>query len=331
MVARPVLPTHTRGVLVVRRLLALLLAALLLLTAACGGGSDSAGSDSGDKIKGLTVSGAFGKQPKVTAKAVKAAKPETQVISTGKGNPVVANKKAMFNIYLAKGSDGKKLFSSLDQGTPSQASMKENEFFKVVIDGLVGKKQGSRVALAATVKDVWGDAGAPQLKLKKTDTVVFVIDILSVEPKDVVDGPEGKDVDPPADAPTVVESGGKVTGIDFSKAPKKAPTKLQVIPLVEGTGPEAKAGRLVTFNYYGAVWGSKKAFDSSFSRGEPTPFGVGVNGLIPAWDQVIPGLKRGSRVLIIAPPGDAYGAKASPGIPANSTLTFVVDVLGVDS
>ena len=79
------------------------------------------------------------------------------------------------------------------------------------------------------------------------------------------------------------------------------------------------------------MWGSKKPFDSSFSRGAPTPFGVGVKGLIPAWDKVIPGLKRGSRVLIIAPPGDAYGARAQQGIPANSTLTFVVDVLGVDS
>jgi peptidylprolyl isomerase len=61
------------------------------------------------------------------------------------------------------------------------------------------------------------------------------------------------------------------------------------------------------------------------------PFGVGVNGHIPAWDKVIPGLKQGSRVLIIAPPKDGYGSRGQSGIPANSTLTFVVDVLGVDS
>jgi peptidylprolyl isomerase len=126
-------------------------------------------------------------------------------------------------------------------------------------------------------------------------------------------------------------SGDKVTGLDFSKAPAKAPKKLTVIPLVNGTGPKAQAGRLVTFNYYGAVWGSKKPFDSSFSRGAPVPFGVGVHGLIPAWDKTIPGLRRGSRVLIIAPPEDAYGSHAQQGIPANSTLVFVVDVLGVDS
>jgi peptidylprolyl isomerase len=319
----------------VRRSLVLLVASLMLFaTAACGNDSSSPASkvDTGDKIKGLTVSGAFGKEPKVTVKpAVKVEKPETEVISAGTGNPVLANHKAMFNIYLARGANGKKLFSSTDQGTPTQVEMKENQFFKVIIDGLVDKPRGSRVAIAATVKNVWGSAGAPQLKLKPTDTVLFVIDILSVEPKDVIDGPQGKKVTPPPTAPVLKESGGKVTGFDFSKAPKNAPKKLEVIPLVQGDGPVAKAGRLVTFNYYGAVWGSKKAFDSSFTRGAPVPFGVGVHGLIPAWDKVIPGLKQGSRVIIVAPPGEAYGSQGRPGIPANSTLTFVVDVLGVDS
>ncbi|NUR06531.1 MAG: hypothetical protein HOQ45_05925 [Nocardioidaceae bacterium] len=320
-----------------RRLLTLLIACVLLLaSAACGGGGGGGGEASGDidmgqEIKGLSVNGDFGQEPKVKVDpAVKVDKAETQVISAGKGNPVVASKKVMFNIYLAKGADGSKLYSSTDQGTPTQVRMNENEFFPAIIKSLVGKPQGSRVAIAATVKDIWGEAGAPQLKLKTTDTVLFVIDILSVEPKEVVDAPEGKQVTPPSDAPVVKESGGKVTGFDWSKAPKQAPKKLEVIPLVEGDGPAAKAGRLVTFNYYGAVWGQDKAFDSSYQRGQPEPFGVGVNGLIKAWDQVIPGLKRGSRVLIVAPPDQAYGSTARPGIPANSTLTFVVDVLGVD-
>jgi len=321
----------------VRRSFPLLLAALLMLTAACGGGGDTATTkkpavNMGDTITGLTVSGKFGAEPTVkVAKPLKADKPETQVISAGSGNPVQANKKAMFDIFLAKGSDGSKLYSDLDRGTPTQVSMQENQFFKVVIDSLVGKPQGSRVAIAATVKDVWGASGAPQLKLKPTDTVLFVIDVLSVEPTKVLSGPKGTKVAAPATAPRVEQTGTKVTGIDFSKAPKKAPKKLEVIPLVKGTGPAAKAGRLVTFNYYGAVYGAKKAFDSSFSRGAPVPFGVGVNGLIPAWDKVIPGLREGSRVLIIAPPKDAYGSHAQQNIPANSTLTFVVDVLGVDS
>jgi peptidylprolyl isomerase len=33
--------------------------------------------------------------------------------------------------------------------------------------------------------------------------------------------------------------------------------------------------------------------------------------------------------MIITPPSLAYGASAQPGIPAGSTLVYVVDVLGV--
>ena len=318
-----------------RRLLALLLAALMVLAlAACGEETKAKSAsrvDMGTTIKGLSVRGAFGAEPKLSVDpAVKVEKPQTEVVIAGDGNPVLAGKKEMFNVYLANGATGKKIYSDIDQGTPMQRRMKSDEFFKVLIDGMVGKPRGSRIAVAATVQDVWGAAGAPQLKLAKTDTVVFVIDVLSVEPTHVLKGPQGKKVAAPATAPVVEETGGKVTGLDFSHAPKKPPTKLQVIPLVKGTGPEAEPGRMVTFNYYGAVWGAKSAFDSSYSRGTPEPFGVGVHGLIPAWDKTIPGLRTGSRVLIIAPPKDAYGSTAQAKIPANSTLVFVVDVLGVD-
>ena len=33
--------------------------------------------------------------------------------------------------------------------------------------------------------------------------------------------------------------------------------------------------------------------------------------------------------MLICPPDSAYGKAAQPGIPANSTLVFVIDVLGV--
>ena len=33
--------------------------------------------------------------------------------------------------------------------------------------------------------------------------------------------------------------------------------------------------------------------------------------------------------MLICPPGSAYGKMSQSGIPANSTLVFVIDVLGV--
>jgi peptidylprolyl isomerase len=86
----------------------------------------------------------------------------------------------------------------------------------------------------------------------------------------------------------------------------------------------------VTFDYLGQVYGTDKVFDQSFAT-EPRTFPVGIGGLIKAWDEAIVGATRGSRLLITAPPEMAYGEQGSPPtIPANATLTFVVDILGVD-
>jgi peptidylprolyl isomerase len=284
----------------------------------------------GTDIAGLSVSGEVGEELEVDMEApLDGEGTKTQVLEAGDGNPLKLNESALLHLYIGNATSGKDAITTYDQGVPIQVKASEDQLFKAVLDNIVDKPKGSRVAVTAPVEDVWGPQGAPQLKLKASDTALFIADIVSVQPAEVVDGPEGEPVDPPADAPTVEEKDGQVTGLDWSTAPKKAPKELTVIPLVEGEGPEATAESMVTFDYYGAVYGEDKPFDESYSR-EPAPFGVGVNGLIPAWDKVIPGLKRGSRVLIIAPPEDGYGDQEQPSIPAGSTLTFVVDVLGVD-
>ena len=247
----------------------------------------------------------------------------------GKGNPVQAGQEALLHIYLANGKTGKKAAATYDQGVPIDVKMDESALFKAVIDGLVGKPQGSRVAIAAPVKDIYGPQGAGQIGLKPADSVVFVVDIVSVPPKEVLDGPQGDKADVPSDIPGVEEKGGDVTGLDFSKAPKKPSDKLQVIPLTEGTGPAARAQSLVTFDYFGEVYGASKPFDESYSK-QPVTFALGMNKLIQGWDKGLVGVKRGSRVMIIVPPDQGYGAQAQANIPANSTLVFVVDILGVD-
>jgi peptidylprolyl isomerase len=315
-----------------RRLIALSVVSLLLFgTAACGDDAESPeSSGSGSEIDGLSVEGPVGEELTVDMEApLDGEGTKSEVLETGDGNPLKLNESALLHLYIGNATSGKDAISTYDQGVPIQVTASEDQLFKAVLDNIVDQPRGSRVAVTAPVKDVWGEQGAPQLNLKASDTALFVADIVSVQPAEVIDGPEGETVDPTSDAPTVEEKDGQVSGLDWSTAPKKAPKKLTVIPLVEGEGPEATAESMVTFDYYGAVYGEDKPFDESYSR-EPTPFGVGVKGLIPAWDKVIPGLKRGSRVLIIAPPEDAYGDQEQPNIPAGSTLTFVVDVLGVD-
>ena len=315
-----------------RRLLALLAALLMVLvTTSCGSEDTPEKTSEEGALAAVSTEGAVGENLEVSYDGkVTAEEAESAVLEEGDGNTVEANSTILMHLYIGNGTSGEQSINTYDKGKAVSVRMSEDQLFKPVLDAVVGQTSGSRVAVTASVEEVWGEQGQPQLKLDAADTAVFVADIVSVEPVEVLDGPEGEQVEPPADAPRVIEEDGQVTGLDWSDAPKKAPKELQVITLVEGDGPEVGAQEMVTFDYFGAVWGEKKPFDESFSR-EPTAFAVGVNSLIPAWDEEIPGLTRGSRVMIIAPPESAYGDQDQPNIPGGSTLVFVVDILGVDA
>jgi len=285
----------------------------------------------GQPIENVSVSGAVGKPPEVKIDGpLKLEETQSQVITAGEGNPVVEGEKAVVHLYLANGTTGKKALTTYDQGQPVALEMKAEQLFPAVVDAIVGKPTGSRVAVATVPKDAYGEAGAPQIGLKGADNAVFVVDILSVEPTEVIEGPEGSKADAPSEIPTIEEKAGNVTKLTFENAPEQPTDELQVIPLIEGEGPPVRDDSLVSFDYFGQVYGTDTVFDESYTK-EPVPFPVGVGGLIKAWDEGLVGLNRGSRVLIIAPPEFGYGPKGSPPkIPGDATLAFVVDILGVD-
>ncbi|MEV1142496.1 FKBP-type peptidyl-prolyl cis-trans isomerase [Micromonospora sp. NPDC049799] len=104
-------------------------------------------------------------------------------------------------------------------------------------------------------------------------------------------------------------------------------SKLVVTPLIKGTGPAVKKGQTITTNYVGVFYADGKEFDSSWSRGEPASFPIGVGQVIPGWDQGLVGVTVGSRVQLDIPAELAYGNDASSGRPTGP-LRFVVDVLG---
>ena len=106
-----------------------------------------------------------------------------------------------------------------------------------------------------------------------------------------------------------------------------APTKLVVKDLIKGTGPAATATSTVTVNYVGVLYKNGKEFDSSWKRGTTASFPL--SGVIPGWQQGIPGMKVGGRRELIVPPKLGYKNLAQPGIPANSTLVFVIDLHSV--
>lgn len=125
--------------------------------------------------------------------------------------------------------------------------------------------------------------------------------------------PDG--ADPALSTPPTVEAGeGELT-------------ELVVTPLIEGTGPAVESGQTITVNYVGILYNEGEEFDSSWSRGQPASFPIGVGGVIPGWDQGLVGVTIGSRVQLDIPAELAYGTEPDGGRPAGP-LRFVVDVLG---
>ena len=90
-----------------------------------------------------------------------------------------------------------------------------------------------------------------------------------------------------------------------------------------------QAGDLLVVNYVGETWDDGKVFDSSFDRGAPAAFQIGVGQVVKGWDAALVGQTVGSRVVMALPPELGYGTEgnADAGISGTDTLVFVVDII----
>lgn len=104
---------------------------------------------------------------------------------------------------------------------------------------------------------------------------------------------------------------------------------LKIETLKEGTGEAAKKGDTVSVHYTGTLLDGTK-FDSSVDRGQPFSFTLGQNRVIQGWELGVLGMKVGEKRKLTIAPELGYGAQSVGGvIPANSTLVFDVELLGI--
>lgn len=124
----------------------------------------------------------------------------------------------------------------------------------------------------------------------------------------------------------IVLTAGKPSGFDWTTIKAPANGSLRRTVLIAGTGATVTAESTITANYLGAIYGSKTPFDESYTK---APLNYPLADLVQGWQQGLVGLKVGSRVILEIPPALGYGDQAVRGIPANSTLYFVLDILAV--
>ena len=105
---------------------------------------------------------------------------------------------------------------------------------------------------------------------------------------------------------------------------------LRYIDVRLGTGAEVRSCRGVSVRYTGSLTNG-----TQFDPGGTLPFTPGVDNLITGFTQGVIGMKVGGLRRLLIPPELGYGAagvvrNGQVVIPANATLVFDIEALGVE-
>ena len=275
-------------------------------------------------LDGVQVGGNAGEKPTVTAEwPVSVKSSVSEVRTAGSGTKAAKGDQVSIDYVILNGRTGEEIETSYG-ATPATLKL-EKGTTPALLDALVGVTPGSRVLVAVAPKDGL-TANGESVGLKKSDTILFVVDVKDVTTP--LTRATGTAVDPVEGLPTVKLAKNGAPKIFMPKS--DAPTDLVVQPLIVGDGPVVQAGQTVDVQYTGAIWDTGKVFDSSWKSGQSVQFGIGTGQVIAGWDEGLVGQTVGSQVLLVIPPDKGYGSSGQPsaGIKGTDTLVFVVDILG---
>ncbi len=289
---------------------------LVLLVSACSGGG---------LPDGLNVAGAVGRQPTVTIPGSgPAGRLKVKTLHKGRGVRVAAGDlvAADYVGYRWNGGDHRLVASSYDSGRP--AMFPYGHLVPGLDRALAGQRPGGRVMAVIPPSQGYGANGYAPLQVAGGDSMVFVLDVLAAYPN----GAAARGMaQPQRDAGLPRVTTGATPAMTIP--PARPPGRLAVRTIVRGTGPVVQARQLVVYHDLGRIWRDGKVFESSRGRGHPDSVVVGARQMLAGWDRAVVGQPVGSRVLVVVPPGDGYGAKghAASGITRGDTLAFVIDIL----
>lgn len=333
------------------RLLGLAVAPLILLSA-CGDdtGSDEANSTATDDAAATSmaptgtaddvtlseadVDGATVPALELAQTPLVVGKTSIQELEPGEGEATKAGQDVELRYLAVNGTTGEEIISTFPTDETVTMSLSNPNLLPGFLSSLEGTKPGQSFIIAMAPEDAFGAAGSSQLGVGPNDTVIFYIEVVGASTP--LTQAEGEEV-PPVDGLPTVEADGTTPATITIPEGKEPPSELVVQPLIKGEGPEIQAGQTVKMQYTGVQWSDGSQFDTSLQEGRQAFQTVlGAGQVIQGWDEGLIGQTVGSRVLLVIPPGMAYGeapaddasATAAPQHElAGETLVFVVDIL----
>jgi peptidylprolyl isomerase len=305
-------------------------ASIALLLAGCQGPPtvttgphDCEPAASGEGSDAVHVRGALAEVPQVTfAEPLEVARTQRTIVQPGGGRIAKSGSLVTFAYTAINGNTGEDLDSVGYRSPYSQAVLDGSSLVAGMETALLCSTAGSRIAAVIPPADAFGDAGNERYGIGATDSVVLVIDVVSVAADRATGEPQ-----------TVMDSLPRVhvaaTGEPQVTIPVAAPPpEFSATVLKKGGGDVVVAGSTVTIEYRGVIWGGgDRTFDSSWRRKDLVR--MPTSNFLKGIEDAMVGQTVGSQVLAILPPASGYGehGNASLGIDANDTIVFVIDIL----
>jgi len=240
---------------------------------------------------------------------------QTKVLKEGNGPAFTGNELVTVEYAVFSSTTGKLLGSSQFNGTDPATQVFDSTNSLIYCNALSGVKEGSLVIFATPTSQDDPEGSLFVIELKKVNLPHANGDVQA----------------PEAGLPAVVRA--PKTGQPGLIQPSfSAPAEFKKAVLIQGKGETVKMGDTVTVHYSGWIWGANfgSPFDSSWNAGKPATFNLATGGLISGFIKALDGATVGSQIIASMPPADGYGETGNGTIPGNSTLVFVIDVLGID-
>lgn len=283
-------------------------------------------SGGGSQVDTIEVSSEPLTKPTVSfASPISAESIQSRVVFEGDGEVFTGRNLIEFEFAGYNGGNGELLQETDFDGKNPAPGFFGPDSVPNFCSALAGAKEGSRVVAIFPPKDAHDGRGVESLGIGPNDSFVFVFDLTRV----YLEKAEGSPVAAEAGMPAVVTTPEGVPGVTIPSG--DAPDELRIAQLIKGAGETVKSGDNVTMHYSGFLWTGGTKFDSSWDKGTPAQFEVSPGKLIDGFLSAVVGQQVGSRVVVVIPPALGYGEQESATIPANSSLVFVIDILGTSS
>lgn len=306
--------------------------ALLVVLAACGGGDDDA-TPAAETTAPVVVPTSIVNSPLLPAEGCEdapdpadyevgaipqAVRPcetptalVTHTIRSGTGRNAQDGDSLIVDYIGIRAEDGAIFDESYSRGVPQEFPLGRGGVIQGWDDGLIGTQAGSLVKLDVPADLAYGDTppGGESSGIEPGDALSFIVEVRAViAPVTAVDAP-----------------------LDLQIEPSVGATEVTVTELSPGDGATVELGDTVVVHLLLVRGDNEVVLFNTWERSDPFQIILQEGQTIPGLFQGLQGAEVGSRLAIAMPPSEAFGEQgdASLGLPAETDLIAIVDVVGV--